>query len=202
MAKVKKWSVGEIKGLLTQAKIPFDNASKLMGLSDDDLARLDNASILSLDMVQALDQHYGLEITGLGKPNSTGAGNGVQPTERLRQVREELSLNQSEFGEAIGLTQAGVSKFEMGLIPLRKLVLLAIEHVYGIRREWLVYGEEPKYLSKKTLKNEEVEILDVAAKLNRDDRKIWLELGKYLANIRWDGKIERRRKASLDKKLA
>lgn len=200
MVKVKKWSVGEIKGLLKQAQVPFETISKVLGLSKDDLARLDNTSILSLGMVQTLGQHYSLDKTGLNRSNSTIPEGTIQPAERLRQAREELNLSQSEFGESIGLTQAGVSKFEMSLIPLRKLVLLAIEHVYGIRGEWLIYGEEPKYLSNKTLKNDDVEILEITTKLNPDDREVWLQLGKYLSNARWDGKVERRKREPLDKK--
>lgn len=191
----KKWSVGEIKRLLRHAKVPFDNASKVIGLSKDELTQLDNASIMSFEMVQTLGQHYGLEITGLDKPDTYKSDSSIHPSERLRQVREELGLNQSEFGEAIGLTQAGISKFEMNLIPLRKLVLLAIEHVYSIRSEWLVYGEEPKSLSRKSLKNEDAEMLEISAKLRPDDRKVWRQVGKCLVNARWDGSVERRKKS-------
>lgn len=183
MATQQKWSVGEIKNLLKQANVPFNTTSKIFGLSKNELSKLDNASILSLDMVAALDQHYGLKITGLNRSNPITEST-IQPCERLRQAREELNLSQSEFGGAIGLTQAGVSKFEMNLIPLRKLVLLAIEHVYNIRGEWIVYGEEPKYLSQKTLKNSDMEAFDIAAKLSAADRQIWLQLGKHLSKVR------------------
>lgn len=195
MAIPEKLSVGEIKNILKHAKISLVAASKIMGLPSNELTKLDNASILSLDMTQALDKHYGLKITGLNKLNPVTEST-LQPFERLRQAREELNLSQSEFGEAIGLTQAGVSKFEMNMIPLRKLVLLAIEHVYNIRGEWLIYGEEPKYFSQKTLINRDMEVFEILTKLNSDDRQIWLQLGKHLSKMQWDGKVERRKKVT------
>ena len=193
MSVREKWSVGEIKNLLKQEKIPLIRASKVLGLSRNELTKLDNASILSKDMVQALDEHYGLKITGLNR-TSAMTENTMQSYERLRQVREEMGLSQAEFGEAIGLTQAGVSKFEMNMIPLRKLVLLAIEHVFNIRGEWLIYGEEPKHLSKDNLKSSDMEVLEILPKLSLEERKIWLQLGKHLAKTPWDGKVERRKK--------
>lgn len=199
MVVAEKWSIGEIKRLLKQAKVSFEAASKVLGLSKNGLEKLDNNSVLPLDMLHTLGEHYGLQITGLKKSGSTIKEADIEPAERLRQAREELGLSQSEFGQLIGLTQAAVSKFEMRLIPLRKLVLLAIEHVYSIRGEWLLYGEGPKYLSKKTLRHDDVETLEIAAKLKPDDRQVWRQIGKCFLNARWDGKIERRKKARPNK---
>ena len=117
--------------------------------------------------------------TELNQTNSNLPKDSTLPAGRLRQIREELNLNQSEFGESIGLTQAGVSKFEMGLIPLRKLILLAIEHAHGIRGEWLIYGEEPKYLSRNTLNKSDVEMLEISAKLNSADRDVLEGIGNF-----------------------
>ena len=194
MVKEKTWSLGEVKRLLKQAQVPFDTASKLLGLTRDDLARLDNASILPFDMIQALGHNYGLKITGLRKPDSGVAEDGVQAAERLRQAREELGMSQSEFGESIGLTQAGVSKFEMNLIPLRKLVLLAIEHVYSIRGEWLIYGQEPKHLCQKSLNNDDLELLEISVKMKPEILKMWRQLGNCFINVQWDGNAERRKR--------
>jgi len=198
MAKKKNWSAGEIKRLLEQAKVPFEKASRVLGLSKDGLDKLDSGTIFSMEMVQTLEQHYDLPITGLKQTNSVMKAS-PEPANRLRQVREELGLSQSDFGEKIGLTQAGVSKFEMRQISLRKLILLAIEHVYSIRAEWLLHGQEPKYLSNKTLGQAEIKTLEIAAKLKADDRQLWQQMGQALLNARWDGKMERRRKSRLDK---
>lgn len=193
MGTMKEWSAGEIKRLLKRAKVSLEAASKVLGLSKDGLERLDNASMLSLEMLQTLGHHYDLPITGLSGSSPTMKKDDLAPSARLRQARDELGLSQAEFGEKIGLTQAGVSKFEMDQIPLRKLVLLAIEHVYSIRREWLVYGEEPKHLSKKALINDDIEILKIASRLKPDDHHIWREMGKCFLSVRWDGKGERRK---------
>lgn len=194
MAPTKKWSVGEIKRLLRQAKVSFEAASAVLGLKKNGLEKLDNDSAVSLDMLHTLEMHYGLQISELKNRRQPKEGDG-EPAERLRQIREELGLSQTEFGELIGLTQAGVSKFEMRLIPLRKLVLLAIENVYSIRGAWLLYGEEPKYLSKKPLRDEDIETLEIAAGLKPDDRHVWQQMGKCFSNARWDGKKDRRKGA-------
>lgn len=193
MAKKKNWSVGEIKRVLEQAKVPFEKASKVLGLTKDGLDKLDSGTLFSMEMVQKLEQHYALPMAGLNQSDTIMKAS-PDPANRMRQVREELGLSQSDFGEKIGLTQAGVSKFEMRQISLRKLILLAIEHVYSIRAEWLLYGEEPKYLSNRPLGQAEIETLEIAAKLNVDDRQLWQQMGQALLNARWDGKMERRRK--------
>ncbi|MDA8094871.1 MAG: helix-turn-helix transcriptional regulator [Betaproteobacteria bacterium] len=96
--------------------------------------------------------------------------------ERLRQARETLGVSQEDFGEAIGLTQAGVSKCEAGRIPLRKLVLLAIEHVYGISGEWLQTGKGSMELAKG-----DAGTLEVAARLSPENLAVWQRIGRCLA---------------------
>lgn len=198
MAKPRHSTVGDIKRLLEHAKVPFDKASKVLGLGKGGLEKLDSGTIFAMDMVHTLQQHFDLPTTGF-KNSGSAMKAPAEPANRLRQVREELDLNQADFGEKIGLTQAGVSKFEMRQIPLRKLILLAIEHVYGIRSEWFLNGKEPKYLSNKRLGQAEIETLEIATKLKTDDRHLWQQMGQALLNARWDGKMERRRKTRQEK---
>ena len=78
--------------------------------------------------------------------------------ERLRFVREELSLSQAEFGEIIGLSRSGVSEIEAGRrnVTEKHIKMLTIQPVDGkyINEEWLRSGEGTPF--KKLSKEEEI----------------------------------------------
>lgn len=78
--------------------------------------------------------------------------------ERLRFVREELSLSQAEFGEIIGLSRSGVSEIEAGRrnVTEKHIKMLTIQPVDGkyINEEWLRSGEGEPF--KKLSKEEEI----------------------------------------------
>lgn len=78
--------------------------------------------------------------------------------ERLRFVREELSLSQADFGEIIGLSRSGVSEIEAGRrnVTEKHIKMLTIQPVDGkyINEEWLRSGEGEPF--KKLSKEEEI----------------------------------------------
>lgn len=78
--------------------------------------------------------------------------------ERLRFVREELSLSQADFGEIIGLSRSGVSEIEAGRrnVTEKHIKMLTIQPVDGkyINEEWLRSGEGTPF--KKLSKEEEI----------------------------------------------
>ncbi|MFW6189440.1 MAG: XRE family transcriptional regulator [Planctomycetota bacterium] len=60
--------------------------------------------------------------------------------DRLRAVRRELGLNQTEMGERIGVSQGTVAAYEAGEREPPRPVLLALEHEFSIRPDWLRQG--------------------------------------------------------------
>lgn len=69
----------------------------------------------------------------------------ITPTaHRLKQVRCELRLSQTIFGKPLGLQQGKVSALEQH-DRLPRVLALAIEHIYGVRAEWLLTGRGAKY---------------------------------------------------------
>lgn len=64
---------------------------------------------------------------------------------RIKQVRIQAKLNQVEFGERIGLGQAGVSALEKGIrgITDRNIQLICKE--FNINEEWLRTGQGDMY---------------------------------------------------------
>lgn len=60
---------------------------------------------------------------------------------RVRQVREALSINQSDFGNKIGIGQAGVSAIEKGIRGLTDRNILLICEKFNVNEVWLRTGE-------------------------------------------------------------
>jgi len=64
----------------------------------------------------------------------------MEPKERLKEARDETGLNQADFGEPLGLSQANVRDLESGKVKFSTLHALAIENVYGYKAKWLLNG--------------------------------------------------------------
>lgn len=62
---------------------------------------------------------------------------------RIKEVREELKLDQAEFAREIGSTQANISNAERGRNASEDL-LKKIAKRYNISLNWLLNGEGPK----------------------------------------------------------
>lgn len=63
---------------------------------------------------------------------------------RIKEIRKDQGLNQTEFGERIGVKQTTVAGYENGRMPL-DTVVSSICREFGVFREWLETGEGPKY---------------------------------------------------------
>lgn len=60
---------------------------------------------------------------------------------RIRQLRKELGLNQTDFGNKIGVKQGSVAAYESGArIPL-DTVITSICREFNVNEEWLRTGE-------------------------------------------------------------
>ncbi len=65
--------------------------------------------------------------------------------ERIKELRKSLGLNQTEFGERIGVKRTTVTGYETGNnVPL-DVVLSSICREFGVSRAWLEFGEGPMY---------------------------------------------------------
>lgn len=64
---------------------------------------------------------------------------------RLKELRKEHNYNQSEFGLRIGISMSAVSLLEKGTNNPSEQTIRAICSEFGVRREWLLDGEKPKY---------------------------------------------------------
>lgn len=63
---------------------------------------------------------------------------------RLKRIRKEFHIkNQQEFADALELPLSNISSYESGRRTPSDAVISLICTKYGIRREWLLTGEEP-----------------------------------------------------------
>ena len=60
--------------------------------------------------------------------------------ERIKQIRRELGLTQTEFAERIGLKQNSIALIESGKRNISDQAVLSICREYGVNEEWLRTG--------------------------------------------------------------
>lgn len=62
--------------------------------------------------------------------------------ERIKSLRKELKLNQTEFANSIGVTPSNISKIESGAInTVTSSMIKLICNLYDVNEEWLRNGE-------------------------------------------------------------
>lgn len=65
---------------------------------------------------------------------------GEDMNERIKKIRNKLNMNQSEFGNKIGLGQAGVSAIEKGIRGITERNIQLICEKFDVNEEWLRTG--------------------------------------------------------------
>lgn len=65
--------------------------------------------------------------------------------DRIRKIRKDLSMNQTEFGIELGCTQAAVTSYETGRVIPDKSIRLLICQKFNVNLEWLETGEGVPY---------------------------------------------------------
>lgn len=66
--------------------------------------------------------------------------------DRIRQLRKDLGLNQTDFGDRIGVKQGSIAAYENGLRTPIDAVITSICREFGVNEEWLRYGTGEMYV--------------------------------------------------------
>lgn len=61
--------------------------------------------------------------------------------DRIKTLRKALGLNQTQFGERIGVKQNTVAVYELGRAVPSESVITLIQREFGVSEEWLRTGE-------------------------------------------------------------
>lgn len=65
--------------------------------------------------------------------------------DRIRKIRKDANMTQTEFGQAIGVTFAALSKYELGKVIPDKSIRLLICQRFNVSETWLETGEGKPY---------------------------------------------------------
>lgn len=66
--------------------------------------------------------------------------------ERIKELRKALGLNQTEFGEKIGIKQGSVAGYESGVRTPLDSVILSMCREFNVSEKWLRTGEGEMFL--------------------------------------------------------
>lgn len=114
---------------------------------------------------------------------------------RIREVRKNFNLNQTDFGNKIGVKQGSVAAYESGTrIPLDS-VILSICREFNVNEKWLRTGEGDPYieLPTKDLVSKAAALLgrpdplfeaivDVYSQLDEIDKEVLIKIAKNLVD--------------------
>lgn len=85
--------------------------------------------------------------------------------ERIKLLRKELGLNQTDFGNRIGVKQSTVTGYETGTrVPLDS-VIVSICREFDVNEDWLRYGKGDMF----TELDRDEEIVAWSSKITRSD---------------------------------
>ena len=69
--------------------------------------------------------------------------------DRIRQLRKELGLNQTEFGERIGVKQTTIAGYETGAKNPMESVVVSIFREFNVNEKWLRNGTGEMFVEAK-----------------------------------------------------
>ncbi len=85
--------------------------------------------------------------------------------ERIKLLRKELGLNQTDFGNRIGVKQSTITGYETGIRAPLDSVIISICREFDVNEEWLRYGKGEMFIE---LDRDE-EIVAWSSKITRSD---------------------------------
>lgn len=103
--------------------------------------------------------------------------------DRIRQLRKDLGLNQTDFGDKIGVKQGSIAAYENGLRTPIDAVITSICREFGVNEEWLRNGTGEMYV--KLSKDQELAAF-VAQVYREDENSFKRRLVSVLSSLSED----------------
>ncbi len=105
----------------------------------------------------------------------------MEINERIKQLRKNLKLSQTAFGEKIGVSRDVIKNIDNNLVEAKPLMIKHICEVFAVNREWLEHGTGEMFdesspsivdmlVEKYNLSDTARKILDVYITLDTDDK--------------------------------
>jgi transcriptional regulator with XRE-family HTH domain len=100
--------------------------------------------------------------------------------DRLVELRKTLKLKQGEFSKKLGMTSAAISAIEVGKNGLSETNIKLICLTFGVRDEWLRYGEGDMF--DKGADNPIIqEVVELMEKMLPDEQQVVLDYVRFYA---------------------
>lgn len=182
-----------LKALFAERGLDDERFAQTVGIAPKEFVALAKQNRLPEHAKERMEHTLGTRVTYIltGRGARTLADEG--PKLRIVQIREELGLSQEKFAVPFGLTQAGQSAVERGEVPIRRMMALAIESVHGVRHQWLLRGEEPRFVRGRISEADKTH-LDLLHNLEPIDAEAIKRFMMFAQKPpAWDGTQERRR---------
>lgn len=84
---------------------------------------------------------------------------------RIKKIRNETGLSQTEFGERMGYSRDVIGNVEAERVEIKPYVIKSICHVYNVNENWLLTEEGDVY----TLPKEEIVLNQILSKATSND---------------------------------
>lgn len=68
--------------------------------------------------------------------------------DRIKQIRKESQLSQSEFGKRIGVSRDVIANLENGRVAISDTLLDHLCEIYGVNEEWVKNGSGEMFIRK------------------------------------------------------
>lgn len=95
---------------------------------------------------------------------------------RLKKLRKELGLNQTEFANRLGLTQSTITLLEHGKTPITDKHIKPICSVFNVNENWFKTGEGQMFAEDLV-----IELIDkTASRLNSSNQEYLLSIAKAM----------------------
>lgn len=98
---------------------------------------------------------------------------------RIKKIRKQAGLNQTDFGMSVGVKQSSITGYETGVRQPVDAVIKLICNEYHINEHWLRTGEGEMYLPK----TKEEEIAELVKKLFEDPDPRKLKVVKWFVEL-------------------
>lgn len=108
-----------------------------------------------------------------------------QMKDRLKQLRQSLSIKQRELAERLGVQVGLIGNWESGARPIPKTRIYQICKEYNVREEWLTTGEGEMFVKAETFKDQMKAMFN---ELSPENQAIWLECAAEIVKAGSDTK--------------
>ena len=81
----------------------------------------------------------------MGRPRINPAPDLLPETQRFSDLIDELGFSRREFALRLGMSPSGLGTLFQRGAPLSVVLAKAVECEFGVRHQWLLTGQEPKW---------------------------------------------------------